>query len=96
MDGFIGFTVTPGSFVCWRQWEVMADAGGETKLSEQHSAVHFTSHHLWAVGALNPQLQLDQHWTDGQHCCFKFFLETAKSGSGFQIYLETVVWRGAM
>lgn len=40
---------------------MMADAGGETKLSEQHSAVHFTSHHLWAVGALNPQLQLDQH-----------------------------------
>lgn len=61
MDGFLSFTVTPGSFVCVggsEKWQLIAE--GETKLSEQRSAVHFTSHQLWAEGALNPQLQLDQ------------------------------------
>lgn len=55
-NGFLGFTVTQGSFGF-----VGGSAGGVTKLSEQCSAVHFTSHQLWTVRALNPQLQLDQH-----------------------------------
>lgn len=56
MVGFLGFTVTPGSFGF-----VGSSAGGVTEVSEQHNAVPFTSQQLWAVGAQNPQIQLHQH-----------------------------------